>query len=259
MTRSIKVRNRLLNKVAKALLRRGAPRLQMSLMVFLTALSGFVASFSMLMSGIRWMWFRYPIAVLVAYAVFLSLIWCWLKLYQKTLTTDLSFLDLPGEIVEGDPSSLTAFHGGGGGEFGGGGASGSFATDSSSADIPASPEPSKIMDGIDLPFDADELILIFVVLGVSLFAIAVAIMMVISAPTLLGEVLIDGALGAGLYRHLKKMENRNWLESAVNRTWLPVLGLIIFFAVAGLVLHWYAPNADSIGDVWIHFKSNLKA
>jgi hypothetical protein len=98
-----------------------------------------------------------------------------------------------------------------------------------------------------------------VVLGTSLFTIVVAIMMVMSAPTLLGEVLIDGAIGAGLYRHLKKMENRNWLESAVNRTWLSVLGLIVFFAVAGLVFHWYALNADSIGDVWIHFKSNLKA
>ncbi len=231
----------------------------MSLMVFLTALSGFVASFSMLMSGIRWMWLRYPIAVLVAYAVFLSLIWCWLKLYQRRLNTDSGFLDLPGEIVEGNPSSLLAFHGGGGGEFGGGGASASFATDSSTADIPASPEPSKIVDGIGFAFDADELILIIVVLGVSLFAIAVAIMTVISAPTLLGEVLIDGALGAGLYRHLKKMENRNWLESAVNRTWLPVLGLIIFFAVTGLIFQWYAPDADSIGDVWIQFKSNLKA
>jgi len=213
----------------------------------------------MLIVGIKWMWLRYPLAVLIAYGVFLSLIWCWLTLYRKRLNVNLDFVDLPDEVSEGNPGRLPTFHGGGGGKFGGGGASGSFNTDSSVTDIPATSKNVGIIDGLDLSLDADELILVLIFLGVSLFAIVVAIMMIMSAPALLGEVLIDGALAAGFYRRLKKIEHRNWLESAVNRTWLPVLGLFIFFAIAGLVFHWYAPGADSIGDIWIHFKSNLKA
>ncbi len=231
--------------------------MQMSLMVLLTALSGFLASFLMLISGIKWMWLRYPLAVLVAYAVFLSLIWCWLKLYQKKLNVDLGLLDLPDEAIEGTPTGLPAFHGGGGGEFEGAGASGSFETDSPGTYGPVSSKSTGISGHLDLPFDADELILIVVVLGVLLLAIVVAVMTVVSAPALLGEVLIDSVLAAGFYRRLKKIEGRNWLESAFNRTWLPVFGLIIFFAVAGLIFHWYTPGADSIGDIWIRFKSRL--
>jgi len=211
----------------------------------------------MLISGIKWMWLRYPLSVLVAYAVFLSLIWCWLKLYRKKLNVDLDFVDLPDEMIEGGPTGLPTFHSSGGGEFGGGGVSGSFENDSPVTHGPALSKNTGIADHLDLPFDADELILITVVLGVSLLAIVVAIMMVVSAPTLLGEVLIDSALTAGFYRRLKKTEGGNWLKSAFNRTWLPVFGLIIFFVVAGLIFHWYSPGADSIGDIWIHFKSNF--
>ena len=231
----------------------------MSLMVLVTAISGFMASFLMLLFGVTWMWLRYPLSVLVAYGVFLSLIWLWLHSHRKGVTGDFDFLD-PSDMSGGNSGNVPSFHGGGGGEFGGGGASGSFATDIPRTEtIPVSSESSGFFDGLDLPFDSDELALVLVVLGVSLFAIVIGIMMVISAPTFLGEVFIDGALAAGLYHRLKKIERRNWLETAFRRTWLPVVGLILFFAVAGFVFHWYAPNADSIGDIWIHFKSNLRA
>lgn len=258
MVRALQKRNRLLNRVAKILARKGMARLQMSLMVLLTASLGFIASFLMLLFGITCMWLRYPLAVLVAYGVFLSLIWLWLHSYRKGGTGNFDLLD-PSDISSGDSDNVPSFNGGGGGEFGGGGASGSFATGISKAGhIPVSSKSSGLFDGLDFPFDSDELALVLVVLGVSLFAIVIGIIMVISAPTFLGEVFIDGALAAGLYHRLKKIERRNWLETAFRRTWLPVVGLILFFAVAGFVFHWYAPNADSIGDIWIHFKSSLR-
>ena len=254
MVSNLPKRKRLLNRVSKVLARRGAPRLQMSLMVLVTALSGFMASFLMLLFGITWMWLRYPLAVLMAYGVFLCLIWLWLHSYRKKPTVDSDLLD-PSMISGENSGNVPSFHGGGG-EFGGGGASGSFARDISGAeDISVAPKSSGGFGGLDLPFDSDELVLVVVVLGVCLFAIVAGIMMVISAPAFLGEVFIDGALAAGLYHRLKKMDRRNWLETAVHRTWLPVIGLILSFAVAGFVFHWYAPNADSIGDIWIHFSS----
>ena len=257
MKDSLLDRKHLLHKASEVLLKRGSPRLQMSLMVLITGLSGFVASFLMLISGIKLMWLRYPLAVLVAYAVFLFLICCWLRLYRKKLNVDLDLIALPTDMIAGEPAGLPTFNSGGGGEFGGGGASGSFEANPPVTHGPALSKSTGIADRLDLPFDADELILIAVVLGVSLLTIVVAIMMVVSAPTLLGEVLIDSLLAAGFYRRLKKIEGGNWLKSAFNRTWLPVFGLIIFFVVAGLIFHWYAPGADSIGDIWIYFKSNF--
>ncbi len=57
----------------------GWPRLQMALIVALTGAAGFLASHLLRLAGIDAMLLRYPMAVLLAYGVFLLLMWIWIR------------------------------------------------------------------------------------------------------------------------------------------------------------------------------------
>jgi hypothetical protein len=111
-------------------------------------------------------------------------------------------------------------------------------------------------DDFDFSIDSDELVLVLVMLCVALFAIIVAVIVVVTGPALLGEVLVDSLLAAGLYRRLKKVEQKNCLKSAVSRTWWMALGLLVVFTIAGVIFHSLVPGADSIGDVWLSIVSD---
>jgi hypothetical protein len=72
------------------------------------------------------------------------------------------------------------------------------------------------------------------------------------APALLAEILVDGALVAGLYRRVKHIEPGNWLQTAVRKTFVPALVSAVFFTIAGVALQKAVPTAQSIGDIWRH-------
>jgi hypothetical protein len=67
---------------------------------------------------------------------------------------------------------------------------------------------------------------------------------------LLAEILLDGVLITGLYKRVKKIEQRNWLKTAVKKTLLPAFLVALFFALAGFALQSLAPEAHSVGEVW---------
>src|SRR5437762_9908265 len=97
----------------------------MSLILLLTGLSGFFVLFSLLHLNVFRMWLRYPIAILIAYCVFLLLLrlWLWAHGRHSKVDPDLSALDFIPSVESGSVESL---HFGGGGDFGGGGAGGSW-------------------------------------------------------------------------------------------------------------------------------------
>ena len=66
-------------RARRHLQQRGWPRLQMALIVALTGAAGFLASHLLRLAGIDAMWFRYPMAVVLAYGVFLLLMWIWIR------------------------------------------------------------------------------------------------------------------------------------------------------------------------------------
>ncbi len=72
-------RSRNVHKVREELEREGYPRLQMSLIVALTGGAGFGFSYGLLQGGVHAMALRYPVALGLAYLVFLLLIWLWLR------------------------------------------------------------------------------------------------------------------------------------------------------------------------------------
>lgn len=211
----------------------GWPRLQMLLLVALTGGAGFVTSFALLSLGLRHMGLRYLLACCVAYLCFLALLSIWLH-WRKGDASDAA--DAVGSLPDiGDD------WGGGGGRSGGGGASANF-------DAPA-PSSSASGSGFDLPdLDVDAeaipILLALVVAGLVLSSLFV----VWTAPALFAELLLDGMLAAGLYRRLRHIETRHWLQTALRKTAWPFVLTTGLLTAAGFGLQAVLPQADSIGD-----------
>lgn len=240
------------------------PRLQMFLLVALTGLAGLATSYALLQAGVQAMALRYPLAVGGAWLVFLFLLWLWLRTQAEDwvdIPGDISLpsggSDGPGSLPEVDLPPVA-----GGGEFGGGGASAGFSVDDP---LPAAELPSVELPGVeavgeavgDVVGSADEgaiplavVLLVAAMVAVLLFA---SLYVVYLAPALFAELLVDGALSASLYRRMRGLEKRSWLETAVRRSILPFALTAAGLAAIGFFLHGYAPEAHSIGQVLRHF------
>jgi hypothetical protein len=256
-------RKRAIERVRRQLVRGGRPRLLVSFLLALTGAAGFLVSSALLHLGITSMAVRYPLAVLVAYSVFLLLLRLWLALKRRNGGP----LDWLSDTGDGIPSNLfdtsarsanDAATFGGGADFGGGGAGGVWTGGASGGDVGGG---SSIMDsvpdvpdlGLDLDLDLD--------LGEGCFWIVIPILAIVGvivamfyvvyvAPIFLAEILVDALLLAGLYKRLKGIEPRHWLRSVVRRTLLPVLIATALFIAAGYLMQRIAPEAHSIGGFW---------
>jgi hypothetical protein len=237
-------------RVEMQLLSRSFPRFQMLLLVTLTGGFGLLASFGMLHLGVDMMAVRYPLALAIAYLFFLLLIWLWLR------TSIQDYLDVPdvsdfalGRGASAGPGNFTS---GGGGDAAGGGASGAF--DASTADLASVSDASTgtVGDVVGTVGDADELAIPLVVIALVIGLAVASLYVVYIAPTLFAEVLVDGALSYGLFRHLGTEDRPRWLTSAMRRTVAPFAATAVFLAVAGVAMTLYAPDAKSVGQVIEH-------
>ena len=263
MTRRSKLREKIITLTERKL-NSEFPRLQISLILVITALSGFFTSFILLQIGIYSMAFRYFISVVVAYSAFLLLlrIWIWMQKGQQIdFDLDLEGVDLSAVTFSSSSSSSsdTDFEFGGGGDFSGGGSGGSW--DENDAPAPsfgiASTTSTKggksggggvtsILDSAD----GDDLLWIILAAIALLAAFIAAFWVIYIAPTLLAEIFVDGVLVTGIYSRVKKMERKYWLTTAVKKTILPAVIIAICFGIAGFALQEAAPEARSIGEFW---------
>lgn len=265
MLRGLKVkdsRSRAITRIGRFLVRRGIPRVQMTIMVAATGLTGFLFSAWLLHLQVHSMWIRYPLAVIFAYTIFLLILRLWLYYWHRKLE-DHDISD-PGVDITGDVFSLpmnisssgqtdTSLMGSfAGGESGGGGTEASFGE--------GNPSSGGISDSLDMnlgfDLDCDELIVIVVVAAAVFAFILSAVYIVFIAPTFLAEILLDGVLISALYGRLKNIERRYWLESALRHTWIPVAIVFFVFLITGWVFQAYAPEAKSIGGVWEHLQKS---
>ena len=194
--------------------RDGLPRVEMTVIVALTAGIGFLASYGLLRSGVESMGLRYPLALLVAYVFFLFLLWLWLK------KEDL-------DIVLPDSGS------------GGSGCTGSRSG--------ASADPVDLPDGFD--FDLGDLMVPVMVLLLVVALALSSLWVIYTAPVLFAELLVDAVIAARLYKRLDGIEDRHWLQSAVRRTAWPLAATALAFFAAGLAMDVAVPEASSIGGV----------
>jgi len=206
-----------------------SPRAEMALIVGATASIGFLASRTLLALGVEKIAARYACAVGIAYVAFLFCIWVWLLATADHLKPDLD----PGDAVDAvdalsqlpTPDHLSVASGDGG-------------PDLSLGDL-----------------GGDEFIVILALLAAICVGAVSAVYVVYSAPALLAEVLLDGTLSYGLYRRVRELEGRHWVESVVRKTWLPALAVVASFTLAGVAMQWYAPEAASVGQVWRQMKA----
>jgi hypothetical protein len=253
-------RNRAVARIKLRLERLHSPRLHMTLIVALTGVAGLLSSFVLLHLGIESLWLRYPLVVVLAYAFFLALLWCWLRLKRDDFSDP--GLDLPDAgASSGEPATFAQSWGSGGGRGGGGGASGSF--DDATLDAPLSPSglgsslPDSGVsgsDGLDFP-DLDEIIIVAMAIAALLAGALTIAWLVWAAPTLFAELLLDVALAAGLYRRVQRFGSDHWLETAVRRTGWQFLAAAVSLSVAGGLMNLYAPTANSVGQVIQHYRA----
>lgn len=227
------------------------PRLHMILITALTGAFGLLASFALLQSGVQSMAWRYPLAVLLAWGMFLFLIGLWLRSGTRDWLDLPDALDLPSSAGRA-PVDLPV-RSGGGGDFGGGGASASF-------DAPAGnalPQPLADL-GDDLGdavgkaagsvAEADELMVPLLALLLALGLALASVYLIYIAPTLLAEVTVDGALSVALFRRLRGQDPRHWLTTAVRRSALPFAATALLLALCGAGLAAYAPGAHTLAQ-----------
>jgi hypothetical protein len=253
-------RSEAVEKMRNRLGREGWPRVEMSLILGLSAAVGFATSMVLLAIGVTSMMVRYPLAVVAAYGAFLLFlrVWLWWRTGARVEVPDIGSIDLPSvdgvnlpnlDLAGGSPAP---FRFGGGGDFGGGGASSSWGSSGGGGGG----------GGFSLDVDVDDgLAIIAVVIAVALAACALAacLYVVWVAPILLAEILVDALLVAGVARGLKNAHGQHWLRSALRATWIPALIVFTFLALAGLVLEVAFPEAHSIGGVVQQFSESQNA
>ncbi|MFA4969589.1 MAG: hypothetical protein WC540_08150 [Sulfuritalea sp.] len=245
----------------------GFPRLQMFFLVMLTGAAGMVSSFTLLRSGVDSMLARYPLSVGCAYLVFLFLLWLWLRTKAEDYV-DGSF-DIPQSGGSHDGPSVCIEHepdfSGGGGDYGGGGASGSFQLDES---LPSPSLPEVNIPGGDSVGEAVGEVIggadegaIPLAIALLIAALAAALLfatlyIVYLAPVLFAELLVDGALSASLYRRMRGLQTRHWLESAVRRTAVPFAVTALSLGAIGYAFQLYTPQAHTFGEVVKQWRSS---
>lgn len=250
-------RHRKIESLKRRLQRKSYPRLHASIILLLTGLAGFFVSFVLLRAGVTVMWLRYPVAILVAYGVFLILLRVWLSLSRPRDWYVEDVVDTTLEVVtDSIESGDSGF--GGGADFAGGGAGGSWGqsvstvTSTKTSVSTIRPANSSGSSGFSFDLDLDDgwwvLLAIIALLGAAIAALYV----VYIAPALLAEILLDGVLLAGLYERVKSIEHQHWLRSALRRTAVPAVIIVVFFSIAGFAMQRAAPEARSIGEVWKH-------
>jgi hypothetical protein len=242
-------RKRRVEIVKRRLLETSTPRIQVALILSLTGLAGFLTSFSLLQLGVPWMWLRYPIAILIAYCVFLLLLalWLWWQQSGRDAGFDSSVL----EFIPSEPFNHgESLQSGGARDFGGGGAGGSWGASGSSSTTVATDSRSSSGIGFDLDLEEGWLVVIAIVALIG--GLIASLYVIYIAPLLLAEILVDGALVAGLYKRVKHIESRHWLRAALRQTLLPAVLAAVFFTIAGYALQKAVPEAHSIGEVWNH-------
>lgn len=224
-------------RLRRYLLQSSYPRLQMCLLVALTAAAGLLASWLLLSSGMTAMGTRYPLSVGIAYLVFLGLLWLWMRTtWDEYVEDTVDVVDMLASRRQGmAPSEAQARVGlESSAEFSGGADSG-----------------SGVFDAIDF-VAADEFVIPLALLAV-LVAVCASLVFVLasvvwSAPVLFAELLFDGVLAAGLYRRLRRADAQHWLQAALRHTFWPFVLAAVFAAAAGFALQYFVPDATTLSQ-----------
>lgn len=248
-------RDRLIAELERRHIAPAFPRGQLTLLVSVAGLAGFLVSVTLLHAGVVQMAVRYPAAVLGAYLAFLGLLRLWIAWQRGEWVPDLDALtsEPGGPTGSNDVARQIATGGRSGGAGGGGRWTGEARGIVSRPSSSSSSSSSGWSGGVDIDLDEGWWL---VVAGVLVLGGALAVVYVIYiAPVLLAEVALDAAVVTTVYKRLKPHDVQHWSVGVLRQTWLPVLILVLCLAGAGFALQRVAPEARSIGGVIAHLRS----
>ena len=192
----------------------------MFVLVSLAGMAGFIVSYGFLAAGYTSMPVRYGISATTAYLAFLTLLGLYVS-WKRHLQSELDAVDLVDAASHsvGRPST--------------------------------SPFPARDGDTgtestswIDADADLGWVLLIVVAAIAGVIAVS---SIVWTAPVLLAEVLVDALIVSTVSHQLSQTERRDWTATAIRRTWIPALVVIVTMVVSGWALQRIAPEAVSIG------------
>ena len=218
--------------------------------------SGFLANAAMLQWPVHSALVRWPIAVLVGYAVFFALVRLWLAYVGARPIADADADDggTSGWSVDlGDVPRRGGWPGGGG-SSGGGGASAAWGDAPAASRVSYSSGKSGGGSGFGLgDVDGDGILL--VVLGLIALALLAALVggaihLVWIAPEMLTDAAFAALLSTGAIPGMRRMSEPDWSGAVLRRTW-PVLAVVMAVALAAAwaFMHWF-PGLRTLGEAW---------
>lgn len=237
-------REQLVAEIRDRLARLGAPRLQILLIVVLAGLAAFLTSVAGLWLGAASMTVRYALAAVAGYLMFIALVRAWIA-WQRGSWPDIDigsdFLDIDLPVPRSAPPADAHLFAGG--RSGGGGAAADL------AGVRDGPPPARAGSKVASSLDLDELWPVLLALACALGGLLTVVYVVWTAPLLLAEVALDGAVFGAVYRRLRARDASHWAATTVRRTWMPAAILVLFAAGCGFAFEQIAPDAQSIGGV----------
>jgi hypothetical protein len=209
-----RIRRGQISRLSRFLAKYSQPRFQLFLILVLTAAVGAGTSFVLLKNGLNSMWLRYPIAAVIAYLAFLTLLRLWVQ-------CKLSQLDFSREAYLGEPepkSHRSAWN-------------------------------SSLFDLLDLVCWFDDFPVAILIVAVVIILVVV-LGIIVAAPVLMAEILVDGILVTGLWHRFMRYGEQSSLRGTIRATILPSIAVVVCLAIIGLILQMIEPGANSIGDVF---------
>jgi len=242
-------------------------RFHMTVILAAVISSGVLASKCLMELGVP-LGFRYPIAVLASYLVFLLLIrvWIWYVTLHSLAAFQLGNLNFGGGGGSsgsfgfgggGGSGSGGGFSGFGGGDSGGGGASSSWeAGDAAALASQPSPAPSGSHWWPDLHLggggggggDDDGWLVIVLLAALAACILGGGVYLVYAAPHILPEAACQVVLAGSLTR-VSKEEHHNWMAGVIWSTWIPFVVVLLMAGALGWEAHRYCPAAPRLLDL----------
>jgi hypothetical protein len=211
------LRQEQIGRLKRLLIKYSQPRFQMFLILLVTISIGAATSFVLLKSGLTGMWFRYPVAAIVAYLAFLIM----LRLWVQYKFSDLNFAP-DADVAQPEPETWSK----------------------------DSIWKLKFIDFFDLAWGIDDFPVLFFIVAFLAILLIVVWWIIIAAPALIAEVIVDGLLVAGLWHRFRRYGETSSLGGAVRATMLPAIIVFVCLAIIGFFLQMIKPGADSIGDLF---------
>ena len=236
------------------------PRVHCMLIVTVATAAACLTSFVLLLLQIHSMAVRYGAAAVAGYATFLCLLYAWVrwKWSRARLNADgtnvvdaVDAVDFALDVASsaGGPVRF----GGAGGQSGGGGASALWDSTAKSAASTSGGGSKGGSWGLDL--DADDLIWVIVALAAAFAGVAAIGYVIWIAPTLLAELIVNGAIAGKVYHGMRKHEDSFWTSHIFRHTIVSGVVVIVCAILVGYAFNRIAPEARSIGGVWAHLQA----